>query len=60
MKNLELYEVRHIKDLKDMLNSSVELYGEKAGFCLNLRDRQIILLYPTSNIKLTLMPWELH
>ncbi|HHU90112.1 MAG TPA: AMP-binding protein [Clostridiaceae bacterium] len=32
MKNLELYEVRHIKDLKDMLNSSVELYGEKAAF----------------------------
>lgn len=32
MKNGKLYEVRPIKDLKDMLNSSVELYGDKAAF----------------------------
>ena len=32
MKNVELYEVRPIRDLKDMLESSVKLYGEKAAF----------------------------
>lgn len=32
MKNGELYNVRPIKNLKDMLNSSVDLYGEKAAF----------------------------
>lgn len=32
MKNGELYEVRPIKDLKDMLSSSVEIYGDKAAF----------------------------
>lgn len=32
MKNGDLYEVRPIKDLKDMLDSSVKLYGEKAAF----------------------------
>lgn len=32
MKNGELYKVRPIKDLKDMLDSSVKLYGEKAAF----------------------------
>ncbi|GAE90182.1 AMP-dependent synthetase/ligase [Acetivibrio straminisolvens] len=32
MKNRELYKVRPIKDLKDMLNSSAELYGDKAAF----------------------------
>lgn len=32
MKNGELYKVRPIKDLKDMLNSSVEIYGDKAAF----------------------------
>lgn len=32
MKNGELYEVRPIKDLKDMLYSSVEIYGDKAAF----------------------------
>lgn len=32
MKNRELNKVRPIKDLKDMLNSSVELYGDKAAF----------------------------
>lgn len=32
MKNGELYEVRTIKDLKDMLDSSVKLYGDKAAF----------------------------
>ncbi|NLE25531.1 MAG: AMP-binding protein [Clostridiaceae bacterium] len=32
MKNEDLYKVRPIKDLRDMLYSSVELYGEKAAF----------------------------
>jgi long-chain acyl-CoA synthetase len=32
MKNSDLYEVRPIKDLKDMLDSSVKLFGEKAAF----------------------------
>lgn len=32
MKNRELNKVRPIKDLKDMLNSSVEIYGDKAAF----------------------------
>lgn len=32
MKNGELNKVRPIKDLKDMLNSSVELYSDKAAF----------------------------
>lgn len=32
MKNGELYEVRPIEDLKDMLNSSVDIYGDKAAF----------------------------
>jgi long-chain acyl-CoA synthetase len=32
MKYGKLYDVRPIKDLKDMLDSSVELYGEKAAF----------------------------
>ncbi len=32
MKNSKLYEVRPIKDLKDMLNSSAEIYGDKAAF----------------------------
>ena len=31
MKNSNLYEVRPIKDLKDMLDSSVKLFGEKAA-----------------------------
>ncbi len=26
------YKIRHIRDLKDMLNSSAELYGERASF----------------------------
>ena len=32
MENRELNKVRPIKDLKDMLDSSVELYGDKAAF----------------------------
>ncbi|HHV28137.1 MAG TPA: AMP-binding protein [Clostridium sp.] len=32
MKNGELYKVRPINDLKDMLNSSAEIYGDKAAF----------------------------
>lgn len=32
MKNIPLYEVRAIKDLKDMLTSSAALFGEKAAF----------------------------
>lgn len=32
MKYENLYKVRPIKDLKDMLNSSTELYGDKAAF----------------------------
>jgi long-chain acyl-CoA synthetase len=32
MKYGKLYDVRPIKDLKDMLDSSVDLYGEKAAF----------------------------
>lgn len=32
MKNIPLYEVRKISDLKDMLNSSSELFGEKPAF----------------------------
>ncbi len=32
MKNIPLYEVRTIKDLKDMLTSSAALFGEKAAF----------------------------
>ncbi len=32
MKYENLYQVRPIKDLKDMLNSSTELYGDKAAF----------------------------
>jgi len=32
MKNNELYKVRPIRDLKDMLESSVKLFGEKAAF----------------------------
>lgn len=31
-KNAPLYEVREITDLKDMLNSSCELYGERIAF----------------------------
>lgn len=32
MKNIPLYEVRKINNLKDMLDSSVHIYGEKAAF----------------------------
>lgn len=32
MKNGSLYEVRPIKDLKDMLDSSAKIYGDKAAF----------------------------
>jgi len=32
MKNIPLYEVRSIKNLKDMIDSSVKLYGDKAAF----------------------------
>jgi len=32
MKNIPLYEVRKIRDLKDMLNSSTQIYGEKTAF----------------------------
>lgn len=32
MKNGDLYAVRPIKNLKDMLDSSVEIYGDKAAF----------------------------
>jgi len=32
MKNIPLHEVRPIKNLKEMLNSSVEIYGEKPAF----------------------------
>lgn len=32
VKNIPLYDVRDIKNLKDMLNSSAELYGSKAAF----------------------------
>ncbi len=39
MKNGKLYEVRPIKDLKDMLNSSVELYGDKAAFLSKPRNQ---------------------
>ena len=32
MKNISLYDVREVQDLKDMLNSSARLYSEKAAF----------------------------
>jgi long-chain acyl-CoA synthetase len=32
MKNIPLYEVRQIKDLRDMIHSSAELFGDKAAF----------------------------
>ncbi len=32
MKNIPLYEVRHIIDLRDMLDQSAALYGDKAAF----------------------------
>ena len=31
-KNAPFYEVREIKDLKDMLESSCKLYGERVAF----------------------------
>lgn len=34
-----LYEVRPIKDLRDMLNSSVELFGDKAAFLSKSKGR---------------------
>ncbi len=34
MKNIPLYQVRPIKDLKDMLNSSVALYGDRTAFLM--------------------------
>lgn len=33
-----LYEVRSIKDLKDMINSSAALYGDKAAFLVKQKD----------------------
>ena len=32
MKNIPLYEVRKIRDLRDMLQQSVELYGDRTAF----------------------------
>lgn len=32
MKNIPLYDVRTITDLKDMVNSSVEIYGDRVAF----------------------------
>lgn len=37
MKNIPLYEVRKITDLKDMLDSSTRLYGEKAAFLIKVK-----------------------
>lgn len=34
MKNIPLYEVRPINNLKEMLNSSVEIFGDKPAFLL--------------------------
>ncbi|NMA66303.1 MAG: AMP-binding protein [Clostridiaceae bacterium] len=40
MKYDNLYKVRPIKDLKDMLNSSTELYGDKAAFLSKPKGKQ--------------------
>ncbi|HOJ80738.1 MAG TPA: hypothetical protein PLG72_07800, partial [Clostridiales bacterium] len=32
MKNIPLYEVRKIKSIKDMMETSVELYSDKTAF----------------------------
>lgn len=32
MKNIPLYEVRQIRDIKDMFNSSVEIFGDRTAF----------------------------
>ena len=32
MKNVPLYEVRKINDLRDMIKQSAEIYGDKAAF----------------------------
>lgn len=37
MKNIPLYDVRKIKDLRDMLNSSVEIYGDKPAFLVKYK-----------------------
>jgi len=40
MKNAPLYEVRPIENLKDMLNSSVELYGDRPAFLVKRHGSQ--------------------
>jgi len=40
MKNFPLYEVRPIENLKDMLNSSVELFGNKPAFLVKRHGSQ--------------------
>lgn len=40
MKNIPLYEVRTIKTLKDMLNSSAELYGSKPAFLVKRKGNE--------------------
>ena len=50
MKNSKLYEVRPIKDLKDMLNSSAEIYGDKAAFYQNQRANPNIFPYHINSI----------
>ena len=38
MKNIPLYEVRHIETLKDMLNSSVELFSDEPAFLIKTEE----------------------
>ncbi|NLG87793.1 MAG: AMP-binding protein [Clostridiaceae bacterium] len=38
MKNIPLYEVRHIETLKDMLNGSAELFGSETAFLIKTEE----------------------
>jgi len=38
MKNIPLYEVRHIETLKDMLNSSAELFSSETAFLIKTEE----------------------
>ena len=40
MKNIPLFKVRTIQNLKNMINSSVEIYGEKAAFLVKRKNTE--------------------
>lgn len=47
MKDIPLYEVRKIKDIKDMINSSIEIYGSKPAFWVKQKgtDKYLAISY---------------